>query len=319
MKLTKRLAGATAAMSTIVLAGCGGGGSSEFIKAVFAEDAGTTIEALDAGKTLTAYNEQMSSSARRTEGVWASTASPEFSVKKNDQGGIDVTLGDEMVSFTPADREVPSDPGDPSYGWEKSYDDGNFRGVFTSSDTGGGADDVLNGNTRYAHHQVWSYFWGTDGGETFNGHAVIGTETQASALEGKANATYHGWARADLYAKGSDSFDRTRITGDVELNADFGAGEISGAIGDMRTATRTGGVWGPESNVAGFVNMNTAKIDGNSFSGTMSGNGTPFDDFDGGSYGGKFYGENGEEVGGVLSLEDEDVVGSGFFTAGQTN
>lgn len=320
MKFSKMIAGTTAAMSTIVLAGCGGGGSSEVIKAIFAEDAGTAAEALDDGKTLTAYNGQMSSSARRTDGVWASHASPEFSIKKNDQGGVDVTLGDEMVSFTPADLQFPDDP-DQSDGWEKEDQDGNYRGVFAE---GGMLGEVLSGNGDSDYHQVWAYFWRTEGGETFNGHAVVGTETKESALEGKANATYSGWASSDIYEKGSDSFDRRRVEGDVTMTANFDAGKISGTIDNLRTNERIDGQWVHDNwddlpSLDGSMSMNETDIEGNQFSGSLTPDAAlaaSTGDFDG-TYGGKFYGENGEEVGGVISIDEDAAIGTGFFTAEQ--
>ncbi|WEX07525.1 transferrin-binding protein-like solute binding protein [Chelativorans sp. AA-79] len=314
-----RLRGATALLATLLLSACGGGGYTSLLDdpafsddATFAEDAGTVGEALASGNTLSAYNGNMIQAARHQDGAWVETTSPEFKITRNDQGGIDVTLGGETVSYAAADVSPDGN------GFEKEPD-GNWRALYTWSAPS--AAEALSGqNVEYDSHQVWTYFWDTTDGGTTNGYAVIGTETRPSALEGKANATYSGYAVADVYQKGSDSFDRLRYRGDVQMSADFAAGKIAGNIAGVTREARVNDAWtGNRVPVAGAIAMNEADIEGNSFAGTLTGDQAFVADIGefSGTYGGKFYGKAGEEVGGILSINDADSVGSGFFSAGQ--
>ncbi|MCT7375813.1 transferrin-binding protein-like solute binding protein [Chelativorans salis] len=303
MKTKKIILAGAMGVAGIGLAGCGGGGStSAIVDALYAEDVGTTAEALDTGKTLKAYNGNMSKGVRMQDGVWSDVTAPNLTIKKNDEGGVDVSVDGIEVSYS------ASDLSDDGYGWQQ----GDF-GLYTRS--ADSAEDALAGKAAYDHHQVWSYFWSTGEG-ALNGLAVIGTETKASALTSEATATYSGYAHADLYTKGSDSFDRERVRGALDMTARFDEGKISGSISSLQDRVT-------DDTIAGSVSMNETDIDGNAFSGSL----TPdaalagvVGDFEG-NYAGKFYGPGGEEVGGVLSFgsdaEDGELIGAGMFSAGK--
>ncbi|GLQ53773.1 hypothetical protein GCM10010862_10320 [Devosia nitrariae] len=259
-----------------------------------------------------AYNATMSSSLeddwntdeRRAQG------SNEFSIKKNDQGGVDVTIDGETISYSATDV-------DGDYGWSKETEDGLNRDLYTA--IGGTAEEVLAGAGRRPYHQIWSYFWDTGNESRLHGVAVVGAETRSEALEGKANATYSGWGLANIYPddEAAAGYERARIEGELNMAADFNASTISGAITDLSTETRSNGTWSASQAIAGSVAMDNAAIAGNEFSGnlTPSANLTAtVGDFTG-TYAGKFFGPNGEEVGGVLSITGDDAVGTGFFSA----
>lgn len=313
MRFSSYLFFGVAAGAAAVLSGCSS--TSGGTKALFAADVGTAAEALDAGATLMAYNANMSSSLeddwntdeRRAQGA------AEFSIRKNDQGGVDVTIDGETESFSAADLE------DAGFGWQKELDDGLYRSVHTW--TGTNAEEVLAGDAWTPYHQVWGYFWDTGDESDLRGFAVVGSETEADVLEGKANATYSGWSVAEMYPDDEAAADdeRARMEGDLTMSADFNAATISGAITDLSTKTRVNDTWSNSQALAGSVSMDSTAISGNGFSGNL----TPSADLTAvvgdftGTYGGKFYGPNGEEVGGVLSITGDDSVGAGFFSADQ--
>ncbi|WP_404404064.1 transferrin-binding protein-like solute binding protein [Pelagibacterium halotolerans] len=306
----------TAAVSA-VLAGCtttgttGGGSTSN---AVYADDAGTASAALAGGETLMAYNASMSRSAVKTgDGNWvwlSDPEAPEVSFELNDQGGVDVTIDGTTVSFSASDLNG-------EFGWQS----GN-NGIYTWSAES--AQQALDGDGFGEYHQVWSYFWDT-GEETLNGYAVIGTETTSDAVAARtASATYSGWAVADSYTVGSDSNDRTRLSGDLTLAADFDAGTIGGTVDDISVKAQSGGSWGAATALTGTIALETATISGNGYTGTLTPDATfltetSMSEFDG-TYGGKFYGPDAEETAGTIGFsgsDGDDFVGTGFFSAVQ--
>ncbi|AEQ52966.1 transferrin-binding protein-like solute binding protein [Pelagibacterium halotolerans] len=308
-------------LSGTLLAGCsstggggagGGGGGGTPSPALFAASAGTASEALADGETLMAYNSLMSAAVEHDfdAGETRALDGTTFSIAANDQGGLDVIIDGVAYSFTDADIS----------GNAFEFDDpGGMGPYYRLNSWDGDIVDVLDVSNT-AHHQVWSYFW-DPAGEPISGFAVVGTETMPEALEGKANATYSGAAGAALTDSGTFN-DTTRIVGELAMSADFNAGQISGLVDNIAViglGACSGGV-GPAC-VNGTAALDSAAITGTGFSGTITADSdllTAFSLTDlGGTYSGKFYGADGEEVGGVMALSGEETVGTGYFSATQ--
>ena len=153
--------------------------------------------------------------------------------------------------------------------------------------------------------------------------AVIGAETIAEDVIEQANATYSGRSEVSMFTTTDpDDWDRTTISGDLDLAADFAAGSISGGVSSLEREDRVGGITGPRSAINGAIAFEGGSIAGNSFGGDLSFSGFDADDTFGadpnsydGAYAGKFYGPNADEVGGVVTVNGTDVTGNGFFAA----
>ncbi|WP_163269689.1 transferrin-binding protein-like solute binding protein [Chelativorans alearense] len=307
------LAGVTS-IAAMGLAGCGGSGStSAIVDALYAQDVGTVAKALNDGETLTAYDNKMSSTLQHEDVRSQGTA--EVSIKKNADGGIDVTINGETESYSSAN--VSAD----GFGFES--DDGD-RNIYTwSADSAQGAVDGTDG---YAYHQRWGHFWRSpSSGDSMFGFAVLGSETAPQDVAARDDtATYSGDAYIYAYGTDGDDFDRTAIRGDLTLTADFGQGEISGAVSDMEGRERVNGVDGSWTPVPGAeIDLQSADIAGNGYEGTTAVNDTfktalDVTEFDG-TYRGKFFGPDAEETAGVIVAsgvaDGEDFVASGSFGA----
>jgi len=297
--------------SAILLAGCsstggggagGGGGGGTPSPALFAASAGTASEALADGETLMAYNSLMSSGVEHDFDADETRALDDatFSIAANAAGGLDVTIDGVPYSFTAADIS----------GGALEFDGGAGGPYYRINSWDGDVVDVLDVSST-AHHQVWSYFW-DPAGEATSGFAVVGTEAMPDALEGKANATYSGFAAAALTDSATFN-DTTRIVGDLTMAADFNAGQISGLVDNIE-------VLGAAA-VSGTVALNSAAISGTGFTGTITPDSDLLTAFSldnlGGTYSGKFYGANGQEVGGVMAISGDETVGTGAFSGTQ--
>ena len=284
------------AASTSLVAGCvstgSGGGGGTPSPAVFATSAGTAIQALDNGETLMAYDSQMSSSLEHDydESETRAIAPVQFSITANGQGAYDVVIDGQSYSFTAAELN--------DFGMK------NLGGTYNVNSWSGDFEDVVD-LANGSHHQVWSYWW-DPAGQAISGFAVVGTETMPAALTGKAEATYVGSAGASLSDTGAFNT-TTDIFGILTMTADFDNNEISGSVTDLEVLG-TG-------DINGTVTLNSGTISGTGFGGTVSA-ATDLGNL-GGSYNGKFFGANGQELGGVLALTGDDVVGTGFISATQ--
>jgi len=313
------------ASASLILAGCAStapGGAGPSSNTVYSQDAGTAAEALEDGTTLMAYDSSMTSAARNMDNasgdsVWTDVDHPNVAITRNGTGAVDVTIDGRTMSFTAADLE------EEGFGWEREDADG-YGGVFTW--TANSAAEALNGEGAGDYYQVWSYFWDNPDGETLNGYAVVGTEATSDAVAARsATATYSGRSVTDTYLAGTDNFDRTRIQGNVELEANFDDGAISGTLSDIVTRAQVDGTWSPNVNHAGTVAFDSAPIAANGYQGTLTPDAAFVDelmlsDFKG-TYGGKFFGPNAEETAGAIAVtgtsDGDGFVGGGFFRANE--
>lgn len=269
--------------------------------------------ALNDGKTLKADPASNSSAVNIDwDANTAKGEKPTFSVKKNGNGGMDMTVNGQTVSFAAAD--APADPADAPYGWEKNGNDYkdlyNYNGMRDGSDQG--------------YVQVWGYTV-DDGPKTLRGYGVVGLETPEDTVKTHANATYKGRARADTVQDGAPN-ERTGARGDLTLNADFAAGSVSGSVDNVEGRDRgaaTNNQWTAWQAAPGKIILGNAAISSNGFSGgSVSLDATAAQtfgaDLSGSTYSGRFYGPDADQVGGVMNIvgtndEDKKVVGSGFL------
>lgn len=274
----------------------------------------TAAAAVKDGKTLTAA---ASNSATIEMAYGAGTAKAvdpaAFSVKKNAQGGMDMTVNGETVSFADGDKFV--EPDGQSYEWENT---GGYLSSFTSE-----TKSILDG-TDENYLQVWQYGADKDGVGTA-GYAVVGAETAPDTVKAQANATYKGRARVDTRQE-ADITDRVGVRGDLTLAAKFEQGSVSGSIDNIEARQRnadTANVWTAWAPVGGAaISLTESKISANGFTGgsvvgNAAANAAIDGNLNGSTYSGRFYGPNAEQVGGVISAkgisEGGKFVGAGFF------
>lgn len=217
------------------------------------------------------------------------------SIAKNSSGGYDVTVDGKTVSFAATDQTgTPTTQG------------GTYFGSYANSANSTQNYMTLFGKGSYSGLLAASTLTnGTGENDVF---AAIGSPTDPSVLASKANATYSGrmimTAAPDAPVNATTTIN-AGIQGDVTLNADFSAGNVSGQVNNLTTEGCAGGDCGAESGSwggvpqSGSMTMGTAPISGNSFTGSLSGSGSFASTA--GTYTGNFYGPNGQEATGVVS------------------
>lgn len=322
MKLNKALLAATAVPVALALAGCSkhsngsNGGGIDLTAGLTADSQGDwASKKLNDGATLTANAATSTSIARYGNGTAGSASPANFSIKKNADGGVDMTVNGETVSFT-ADDQFRED------GWEKTA--GNYKALVNRKPGGASTSNALDG-TDESYLQVWEYDSTTDDGKNLLGYAVVGAETKPATLSGHANATYKGTAHADTFLV-ADAYERTGVKGDLTLTANFTEGKVTGQIDNIEGRVRgaeTGYVWsdwvalGPDSN----VEMTKANISSNGFAGGKLVAHDPSGELGslgGSTYSGRFYGPDADQVGGVMTIKgtagEDKFVGRGYFT-----
>lgn len=308
MKRRTTLLACTAILTT--LAACGG--SSTRGTSIFSVDAGTPGQALEDGRTLTAQDGEVVALDLNYDNDTSALADATFQLVKNTDGELTMRVNGTDYPFDPADRFIEIDG--EVYGYEIDEAE-RYISLFAWRGT---LDEALDPDTeRYA--EVWNYYvW--DGTEPNKyGFAVVGTETKAEALAGMPTATYTGRARLNAFPdSGEPSFStsRTVVRGDVEMTADFGAGTIAGQIDNLETRPAGGADFAATN---GTIAMNETAITGNSFAGTTTPDAdlrTALDlsDDTSGTYAGRFYGPNAEEVAGTLTISGADGSGSDPFS-----
>lgn len=300
------------------LAACsssGGGGQSGGVSISPAEEATRTFAATTDGGTQDAGGALANGTALTARKVAAvgqllnygtgDTGGTDagVSIVKNAEGGHDVTINGNVIKFTAADRKAEADGSGP-YGYEIS-DEANsiYSSVYNYT---GDLDELLNPGNGYAEvlgiqtNQV-----GANGANT-KAFAVVGTETKDADLKSLPTATYKGNARMDVVPETGfvdNGTSRMRVRSDLTMTADFGKGEVSGALTGITLQNP-----GSETRdaLAGALILNTAKFDKNGFKGSVSPDATFASDsgLTGGSgtYGGAFYGPAAQEIAGGLTF-----------------
>ena len=289
---------------------------------MFSDDVGDLGEALRDGEELTARSVSVVGQNRNYSTDVTSLASgTTVAVRRSANGELEFTLNGVVRKFTANDKYV-SDDGN-VYGYTVNDDENEVYYYLFSNN--GDLDEIQTPGNGWSNIFVLgsNKINATNADNEVRAFAAIGTETRDSALAGLATATYSGRGRLEAFpATGFENFEtsRTKISTDMTMTADFGAGKISGTL-DNVSIERFGG---QEEQTAGSITMNSTPFIQNGYKGTLSTDAAwreGFPDLVDGTYSGAFYGPAAEEVGGVLSAtgtnEDGAFNAYGYFIGDQ--
>jgi hypothetical protein len=135
---------------------------------------------------------------------------------------------------------------------------------------------------------------------------VFGYETPASAMPASGTAAFGGFAAVDIYKTGSTTIQSAYADGKAFLTANFGSGQVSGALTEMQTYVPTG-----TDRAWNDVSINAAIANGsNRFSGTTAVTSAPstpmaLSSSATGRIDGAFYGPSAQNLGAVWTLHDD--------------
>ena len=144
-------------------------------------------------------------------------------------------------------------------------------------------------------------------GLSYRTYTSVGVRTDPANMPA-GSATYAGRIRADAYKQDNPSSDfRYRVSGDLNLTADFDAGTLDGNVSGIRTRGQNESSWSPLSETTSFE-IGSGQIADGQFTADLTGadtsSGVALDDSLRGYEGsvlGEFYGPAAEEVGGVFT------------------
>lgn len=277
---------------------------------VFAVDAGTASKALADGRTLEAPTTRTSGTINRYHGNRGTAAADAtFAIRRNDAGGADATVNGQTHSFAATDLQN-------EHGWSK--DQNGYKGAFT---WGPSIAETFGDNSDHA--QLWQYFYyDNDTGRETAGLAVVGTETRAAALAGKASASYRGYATVRVRDANEPENETQLRSNNAMLTADFGARTVSGQITNFEAQHRAredvlpdNAGWSEYAPAAGALVLEQASISGSGYQGQVSGSVAGIEARAGSTFSGGFFGPTGGEMAGVIKLSVDDRVGVGGYRA----
>ena len=144
-------------------------------------------------------------------------------------------------------------------------------------------------------------------GLSYRTYMSVGVRTDPANMP-TGSATYAGRIRADAYKQDNPSSDfRYRVSGDLNLTADFDAGTLEGNVSGIHTRGQNESSWSPLSETTSFE-IGSGQIADGQFTADLTGadtnSGAALDDSLRGYEGnvlGEFYGPAAEEVGGVFT------------------
>lgn len=320
-------------LSLIALTACGSSGGGSVFQApdlgsaarVFSDDTGDAGDALAAGETLTART--VTTSAIRLDyndsrgGPTALVSNPDLAIRLNDDGELTLIIEGQEQVFSAANYDP--DDGGIIYGYftEEECDTLDIcNNLFSFSGT---LDEFKASGNGY--HKIYiaqtNQLYG-DGALNLRAYGAAGTETRDDALTSLGSASYSGRSRIDAYPTSGfvdNGTTRTRLQSDVALDANFGAGTISGVMSNFETRGPGEDDW---TSIDGTIAMSSSSFESNGFQGNL----TPDADWRAdtnasltGTYSGAFFGPNAEEAaGGISASGTDDELGDfnaiGFFS-----
>ncbi len=151
-------------------------------------------------------------------------------------------------------------------------------------------------------------------GASFQEFGVVGAGTAAADIPTSGSADYSGTVNMSVFDGSRDTF---TLTGDVNINARWsGSRGVDMAFSNLTGTNSTGAVGAGET---GTLDIDNARISGAAFTGGQaSGTGPLFDGFTAGASlsgtRGEFFGPNADEVGGTVSVLQNDVRVIGVYT-----
>lgn len=322
----------------LMLSGCFGGGSSGINSDALTTTSngarvpsslnkldnveGTMGYAMDVDeKTFTSSQALSSKLSRQSGGSNLNvTTGPNFSAKKNFNGGLDIEIDGQSVSLTSAEMIADT-------AWYKTSGSNNSK--FSLSLWNAGKDErggLLANAAGQNYHKIIGYDY-TDNATTTQarGHVVYGEATPLSTVQDlQRTATYHGYFSVFITPEkmSGNHYDNNSaiMSGGAQFFADFDKNTISGQSTDVQLR---------ESGSHTFNNQNinvrfeTADIvnDGNGgavYKGKIA---SEHSRMDGAKFNGSFFGAEAQETAGVITGETTETssgkaqVVDGFFSA----
>lgn len=201
-----------------------------------------------------------------------------------------------------------------------SYDEGEYLFFFSSSESSI-ADALTNGN---GFVELFGLVANNNGGtgDDIRARFATGMELEDAEVVNLAGLQYFGFFNMELHpTTGWEGYSTNvgQLQGSLNMEVNLDSNAISGLLSNIEFALPAGG--GDYDPVAGTITMDEAEFDVNAFAGTLTASETlitgleseGFDISGSATYSGAFYGFNGEEVAGALSIDNEDVIGIGHF------
>ena len=221
--------------------------------------------------------------------------------------GLDLTytIGTETHRLHLGARDFGSDPDFPS-GYHETVGNRKFY-LFDSSRS-------FTANPEFSHFSVNGWVVSNvaaDGrvSDFYRGRVVYGAATDPAAMP-SGSATYTGRVFSDRQPSGRPgSRNRTRVRGDLTLNADFDRGTVGGSMDNLEFDPPGNESWQPATN-ARSLSIENGTISGNALAADV----VAANVFDG-EMEGRFFGPDAAEVGGTFegtALTDNAVV-YGYF------
>lgn len=307
-----------------LLTGCGGAGRTPTVLVVptYAESDPGVLDAagvITSGGNLTAGGRSVAAIAVNYENHSAKTADAAILVQRAPEGDLSVEIEGQTQAFTQDDRRTDA-RGLLTQGYVVSDDAiGKYVGFYGHS---GEITELLSPKSDYA--EAVSLFTSEIGprAESRFLFAIIGTQTRADRFPATSLAGFYGYFRLEAVPTQYQSFaaQRSRFEGQATLSV-AGDGTVSGVLSRIRMQPPGADF----ETIPGAIALQPGVIDEAGFDGTLTVTAPlaealaidPAQTI--GRYGGTFYGPNGEEVAGTLSVDADSTtgsfVGAGFFLA----
>ena len=325
--------------SIALLAACGSSADGTIV--ISAEEEALRIFAEDAGDIADVLASEGRLAAREvSEATWRENYATEGSdgAYTSVDGVVEIEGdGDDLlVTFAIA--------GDPSPDVIRIVDAASIDEGFVTIDTeglffdlfvGGGLTiaDLLDDTSGSGYARRIGIYYGQSGdGFGLQTETVFGTETTDAMIADlgmtDAVATYDAFGQIRIRRDDADwNIFNANLSGDISMEADFGAGTVSGEMGNLFFEEFAGNTEVDDFEVDGSIIMNETSIQANAFGGSLSADAALTDDDPGiGSvvagvgYSGAFYGPEAEEIGGTFagggSYEGQGYLAIGTFTGG---
>lgn len=322
--------------SPILLAACSGGSGNQTsvnTEPQYAETLGSTQARYQNGESLAASGSMAAQVLLNyTDGSTKLIPANDVAIALGENGHPKLTFRGETYQFTAANAQSLAGGG--TDGYEIELNDGStlYVNLYVW-----GKFENLTDQQRNEYVQLIDYMVVT-GNDTdgYTGHfanAVIGSETNPSALGNFTSKTYNGDFVTELnpqqYGSGQRSgrADRHRLTGDLQFSANFENDSVSATVTNIEERVYVQQQQVSTGNISGTITLSNGAIVGNSFSGSVSADTDLLNSIGAtsltGNYKGKFYGPDGDEVGGVLSGSTVENSGNrnfiGMFKGTSTN
>ena len=183
--------------------------------------------------------------------------------------------------------------------------------------SGGSFADYESGDSPLEHAIILGSYEALNDGDVF-GRIIVGYETPQAALDSKALATYTGWSAIDVRNVNNPHNDDARVAleGELVLNVDFTAGTIDGAVTSMLATPRSTGV---EAGINDTLAINQTNIIGSQFATDFThvcAGDCFIDALNSSTVDGTFFGDQGQEVAGPVSLDITTTDGANHVGVG---